>query len=885
MGSHKNNSRAAVRALEATSVTDGIVRPARAGLSAAEAATRLKLEGPNELPSAKGRTPLRIAIEVFREPMLLLLVGGGGIYLLLGDLTEALVLVAFASLSIVITVVQEVRTERVLEALRDLTSPRALVLRDGTRQRIAGRDVVRGDLIVVSEGDRVAADAWLIEAQDLAADESLLTGESVPVGKVAAMTEPATSPKPGGDALPYVFSGSLIVRGRGLGLVTATGPRSEIGRIGLSLANLEAEPPRLQLQVRRLVRIFAFFGLAVSLLVVLLQGSLRGDWLAAVLSGIAVGMSMLPEEFPVVLTVFMAMGAWRISRARVLTRRASAIETLGAATVLCTDKTGTLTENRMAIAEIRLAEGAAFHLAGTPPSEEPLLMEIIEFGQLASADEPVDPMEKAFHALADQTLDVSRRELGRDRQAVAEFGLSPELLAMSRVFQLPSGGGLHIAAKGAPEAILTLCHAARDTRETALAQVDAMAERGMRVLAVARAKAASLDGVTSQRDFEFDFLGLVGLADPLRASVPSAVAECRSAGIRVVMITGDYPATARSIASSAGIGGDVVVAGPELETMSDADLAERVKTASVFARTMPEQKLRIVAALKANGEVVAMTGDGVNDAPSLKAAHIGIAMGGRGTDVAREASSIVLLDDDFQSIVTAIRLGRRIYDNLRKAMSFILAVHVPVAGLALLPLFFGLPILLGPLHIAFLEMVIDPACTLVFEAEGEEPDIMRRPPRRPDQPLFNRRMVAWGLLQGALTFVLVAIMFIIGTRAGLPENEIRALSFFSLVLGLIGLILVNRSSSGSVLAAFRNPSRALLMVVGGVALMLAVVLIWPFAGELFRFGSLRPLELLIALGAGAAVLVLLDLAKPLFIEDHSRGVLPEPGRPGSRAKA
>ena len=369
--------------------------------------------------------------------------------------------------------------------------------------------------------------------------------------------------------------------------------------------------------------------------------------------------------------------------------------------------------------------------------------------------------------------------------------------------------------------------------------VDAMAAEGLRVLGVARASFAGEPWPDSQHDFAFEFLGLVGLADPLRPSVPDAVSECRSAGIKVVMITGDYPATARAIARQAGLDAEDVVTGEELEKLSEAELARRVRTATVFARIMPEQKLRIVNALKANGEIVAMTGDGVNDAPSLKAAHIGIAMGGRGTDVAREASSIVLLDDDFGSIVTAVRLGRRIYDNLRKAMGFIFAVHVPIAGLALLPLLFGLPILFGPMHIAFLEMVIDPVCSLVFEAETEEDDVMRRPPRAPDEPLFSGALIGWSLLQGAFAFVLVAAIFIVASRRGMPEAEVRALTFFSLVLTIVSLIFVNRSFSASLVTALRRPNPALALVLLAVTTMLGLTLLWPFASGLFRFGPLH----------------------------------------------
>jgi P-type Ca2+ transporter type 2C len=836
------------------------------GLSEADAQARLKTEGYNELPRPDRRTPLHIILEVLREPMLTLLIGGGMIYLILGDLKEALILLAFATLSVVITVVQQTRTESVLEALRDLTSPRALVIRDGEHKRIAGREVVRGDVVILAEGDRVPADAVLIQGHDLQTDESLLTGESVPVRKIAgAKVDSSIARRPGGDDLPYVFSGSLIVRGRGIGEVIATGALSEIGKIGQSLSTLETEPPRLQAQTRRLVGVFAVVGGAVSILAVLLYGTLRGGWLDAVLAGIALGMSMLPEELPVVLTVFMAMGAWRISRARVLTRRAASIETLGSATVLCTDKTGTLTENRMSIVELRLKSGETFRPRRASGAKMPEDFHgLVEFGLLASAREPFDPMERAFHDLSREQLAETEHLHGPDWKLVHAYGLRPGLLAMSHVWQADDRQEFVIAAKGAPEAIANLCHLSAADVATLTQSVDAMAAEGLRVLGVARASFAGQTWPDSQHDFSFEFLGLIGLADPLRLSVPYAVSECRSAGIKVIMITGDYPATARAVARQAGLDTEDSVTGKEVEQLSDVELDLRIRTATVFARIMPEQKLRIVNALKANGEIVAMTGDGVNDAPSLKAADIGIAMGGRGTDVAREASSIVLLDDDFGSIVKSVRLGRRIYDNLRKAMGFIFAVHVPIAGLALLPLLFGLPILFGPVHIAFLEMVIDPVCSLVFEAETEEDDVMRRPPRAPDEPLFSGPLIGWGLLQGAFAFVLVAVIFVVAFRRGLPEEEVRALAFFSLILTIVSLIFVNRSFSASLVTALRRPNPALALVLLAVTTMLSMTLLWPFARGLFRFGPLHLDDLALTLGAGVLVLVFLELLKPLW---------------------
>jgi P-type Ca2+ transporter type 2C len=796
--------------------------------------------------------------------MLALLLGGGLVYFILGELSDGLILLVFAMMSVVITVVQESRTENVLEALRELTSPRALVIRNGERKRIPGRDVVRDDIIVLSEGDRVPADAVLAKTHDLQIDESLLTGESVPVRKIANDgVRTSAIMRPGGGDLPYVFSGSLVVRGTGIGQVIATGVRSEIGRIGQSLSTLQTEPPQLQLQIHRLVRVFTMFAGAISLLVVLLYGISQGSWLQAMLAGIALSMSMLPEEFPVILTVFMAMGAWRISRAHVLTRRAAAIETLGSATVLCTDKTGTLTENRMSVAELRLKDTKNIWIRENSHAAMPKgFQELVASGVLASVPEPFDPMDRAFHDLSREQLANTKHAYDVSLKLVRSYGLRASLLAVSQVWQGTGGKTNYIvAAKGAPEAIALLCHLNAKDRAAITHAGNEMAKKGLRVLGVARASHAAKKFPDSQRGFSFTFLGLVGLEDPLRSSVPVAVNQCRSAGIRVIMITGDYPITAQAIARQAGLDAEDIVTGEDLEQLNDEDLRQRVRSVSVFARIMLEQKLRIVTALKSNGEIVAMTGDGVNDAPSLKAAHIGIAMGGRGTDVAREASSIVLLDDDFGSIVKAVVLGRRIYDNLRKAMGFIFAVHVPIAGLALLPLLFGLPILFGPVHIAFLEMVIDPVCSLVFEAETEEGDVMARPPRQQGEQLFTRHMIIWSLLQGALAFGLVAFIFIAALLQEMPENEVCALVFFSLVMAIIGLIFVNRSFSASIITTLRLPNSALRWVLIVVTMILGLSLLWPFLRDLFRFGPLHMNDLTVTVGAGVAILVALEMAK------------------------
>jgi Ca2+-transporting ATPase len=640
--------------------------------------------------------------------------------------------------------------------------------------------------------------------------------------------------------------------------VVATGSHSEIGHIGQSLSKLRSDTPRLQKETRRLTVVVGVLGAGISCLAVLLYGLWRGDWLNAALAGIALGMSMLPEEFPVVLTVFMAMGAWRISRIGVLTRRASAIESLGAATVLCTDKTGTLTENRMVIAELRLANGDRCDTTDPVNVASPW-NELLRTGVLASAKEPFDPMEKAFHNLA-ASCDATA---GSDWQIARTYGIRPDLLAVVQAWVVPEVSGATVAAKGAPEAIAALCQLGADELTRLHSAIDDMAGRGLRVLGLAEAQHSGADWPDTPRGFAFRFLGLVGLIDPLRQSVPEAVAQCRTAGIRIVMITGDHPQTAFAIAQAAGLVTSAVCTGADLQAMDDAGLRETAATCNVFARILPEQKLRIVQALKRNSEVVAMTGDGVNDAPSLKAADIGIAMGGRGTDVAREASAIVLRDDDFGSIVAAIRLGRRIYDNLRKAMGFILSVHIPIAGLALLPLVMGLPVLFWPVHIAFLEMIIDPVCSLVFEAEPEEATAMRRPPRRPDEQLFPLRLIVQSAGQGLLLFCLCAGLLLAANSLGLASEETRTVVFASLVGGLVCLALVNRSFDTSISASLAFSNRAFGVVLGLVALVLAAAILIPAVTRLFGFSSLGVGQMITVVGMWAATFALLHGLKRL----------------------
>jgi Ca2+-transporting ATPase len=648
-----------------------------------------------------------------------------------------------------------------------------------------------------------------------------------------------------------VHSGTLVTQGTARGVVVATGVRSTLGRIGQSLAVLGGEQTPIQQEMHRIVKRVAAVGLALAAALALAQGLTSGDWLRGVLAGLTLAMAILPEELPVVLTLFLGLGAWRLSREQVLARSIPAVELLGATTLLCVDKTGTLTANHMAVRRLWCPAATYDHAtAGATPLQEDL-HPVLEFAVLASHRRAFDPMETAIGECGQRLL-ADTEHLHSDWTLVDDYPLSPEMLAMSRVWQSPDRRERVIAAKGAPEAIIDLCHMDAAQHTAVAAQAAAMAGDGLRVLGVARAtfQAAQLPG--NQHDFEFKFLGLVALQDPLRPEVPEAIAQCRAAGIRVVMITGDHPATALSIARQAGLRPEGrVMTGSELSALGDAELGQRLADTQVFCRVQPEQKLRLVQAFRACGEVVAMTGDGVNDAPALKAAHIGVAMGARGTDVAREAAALVLLNDDFASLVTAVRHGRRVFANLRKAIVFVIAAHVPIVGLSIVPVLLGWPMLLMPVHVLFLQLIIDPACSVVFEAEPLEAGAMRAPPRHPEARLFDASVLARGLWQGVGLLALLLAVFSLTRTASQSDEVARAMTFMVLVLCNLALIYVNRSWT-AVLPGHHGTNWAFTWVASAAVALLGVVLAVPAVGRLFAFATPAP-ALWLAGGAAAGV--------------------------------
>lgn len=807
------------------------------GLDDAEAQRRLVEFGPNALNPVRGRSVWRIISGTLREPMFLLLVTASGLYLLLGDLAEGLFLTVAAAATVGLVVFQEARSERALKALRDLSEPTARVIRGGVERILPVAELVPGDIVLVGEGQRLPADGALVGGDVLSVDESALTGESAPISKTMATTGAAVTSPTVDELDSRLFAGTLVVAGQGVACVTLTGARTALGKIGASLAGIETGPTPLQKAAGRMVGWFGALAILFCVAVVGAYGWLRGDWVEAALAGITVAISLIPEEFPMVLAVFMALGAWRLARHKVLVRRGAVIETLGGATILCVDKTGTLTENRMTVARLSAGGRVRDPGEGEPGRSAAILMEA---AALASAVLPTDPMDRAIRTLRPAV----------EGQATLSRSWPLEAGRMAVVQQWTmADGGVVAAVKGAPEAVFSLCRLSPSGIAAARENLDVMAAEGLRVLAVASIRGPEA-GFAEPDEATFVFHGLIGFLDPVRADVPEALREARQAGIAVAMITGDYPATAMAIAGQAGIdieGG--VLTGAEIAGLDADTLRERVRTIRVFARVKPDQKLALVEALKADGEVVAMTGDGVNDAPALEAAHIGIAMGKRGTDVAREAADIVLLDDSFASIVGGVRLGRRIFANLRKALTFVVAVHVPLAGMALLPILLGAPPLLFPVHVVFLELIIDPVCSLVFEAEPSEANAMKKPPRDPKTSLFGARQIGFGALQG-LVILAAVLVFYLWTLEHVEEAQARAAAFLALALANMTLALVDSASSG--VSLFDPHRKVFWLITTGAIAVLATAIFLPPVADLFRFDT-PPMAVL---GTGIAVALL-----------------------------
>lgn len=778
------------------------------GLTTAESNERLIRFGRNLLARTNEKNLLFTFLSLFREPMLLLLIAAGLISVALAELIDGLLLLFTIFIIVGITFYQTRKTEKALEALSELTMPLALVIRDGREKRIPSSEIVPGDLIVLREGDRIGADARLISSASLQIDESLLTGESVPVLKNV------------GDS---AYTGSLVVRGHGNAEVFATGNSTQLGKIGKSLTEIPDEKTSLQKNVTRIVKVIGLAALITVIAVFVLYGTTRDNWLEAGLAGISVAMALIPEEFPVILTIFLALGAWRMAKARVVARKPAAIEALGAISVLCVDKTGTLTENRMEIAEIH-TEAKIWQETQIPDGN---IAEAIKIAALATPISAYDPMDIAFQKLA-KTVNIENLS---QFKSISEIPLTKENLFYTHTWQDSKSSEMLYAVKGAPEHIAKLCNFDSRQHQTFADKVKIEAARGYRAIGIAK----STDGQ------DYTFVGLALLSDPVRDGVPEAVAECSKAGIKTIMITGDHPSTAITIAKNIGLRNQKCITGAELDELNDVDLRKIISECSVFARVTPIHKLRLVRILQENGEIVGMTGDGINDAPALKAADVGIAMGERGTDVAREAAALIITDDNFTSIVEGIRRGRAIFSNIQKALIYVIAVHVPIFGMALIPVLNpGWPLVLLPALIAFQEVIIDPASSIVFEAEEPDQKNMERLPRSKSHSLIGTREVTIGILQGFSVLVVTFLMYLISLSNYDAEELSRSLTYGTLLLSNILLVLSNRSQRLSIISSFRRRNNPAIFPIIALSIgILMALLNVPFLTDSFNLAKLN----------------------------------------------
>ncbi|GBF49908.1 putative calcium-translocating P-type ATPase, PMCA-type [Leptospira ryugenii] len=820
------------------------------GLSSEEIPNIRKVSGWNELRQQKEKNVLQSLYDILKEPMVFLLVLIGLIYTLIGDLGEAMILSASVALIVIITFIQEGKTSKALKALREMASPRCMVIRDAAIQRLDGRELVPGDYILLSEGDRIPADSNIVSTQHLKVDESILTGESISVTKNRADT---------------IYCGTLVVNGEAVCEVKSIGESTEIGKIGKKIAEENLNKTRLELEVEQIVRIVFIFAMLLCLGLALYLGVSKGDWLKGILSGLTLAIGILPEELPLVLTIFFAFGAYRLSKKNVLTRKTRVIESLGTATILCTDKTGTLTQNRMSIKKI--------HTYGSGDSNEEeghwneSSKHIVFVGARASKESGLDPVDLAFLEARNKFKSINLQN-EPVLHWLKDFPITQNILAFASVYQ--HRDTLSIFAKGAPETILSLSQLDEKEKHNQLAIVNRMAKEGYRIIAVAKAIQNSLAIPEELHDLQFEYLGFVGLEDPIREEVPNAIQRAYQAGLRTIMITGDFPETAKHIARKIGLKNpDSVCTGEEFRSLREEDSIQTISNVNIFCRVSPEDKWQIVKILKGLGEVVAMTGDGVNDAPALKTADIGVAMGKRGTDVAREASDLVLLDDSFSSILSAVEEGRHIFHNLKKALAYILAVHIPIIGCAFLPSLLHLPFqILSAVHIVFLEMIIDPTSTLVFEREPVEVSEMNKPPRKSTETLFDKSLFLNALAQGSISLIsiMLAYFYVLKYEANVEDDPliISTVCFYTLVFTNLLLIMVNRNSNLAFWETFRVPNSVLPIVVMGTLFSLYSAIYIPVLQKIFHFAPLNLKTIAFCSSISILTIVVYELRKIIF---------------------
>ena len=805
------------------------------GLTTAEAELSRQKHGSNTLELQEDRVLLNVLKEVVLEPMFILLLAACIIYFVVGQYQEGIIMLISIFIVAGISLFQEYRSRNAVQALKKLSAPHAKLIRNGSIVQMATEEIVVGDILLAEEGEIIAADGLLIAANDFSLNESVLTGESFAVSKTA-------------EDKNSVYKGTLVTSGSATIKVEAVGLKTMFGKIGLSMKEIRMEKTPLQLQIKSFVKKMVWAGAFAFIIVVGFRFYQSGNFIESFLQGLTLAMSILPEEIPVAFSTFQALGAFRLLKQQIIVKQPQFVETLGSATVICADKTGTLTQNKMSIAYLYdVRTGTSF-----PVKENITLPEhVLEYAMWSSETNPFDPMEKAIHQLYGTTAATDKRI---QFQQIHEYPIGGTPPMMTHIFK-DEKGEVIIAAKGAPEGILKQTKLSVAALKQIEEQVLAYAKSGYRVLGVGKGSWHEHKWPVSQNEFEFEFLGLIVFYDPPKENIRETINTFHEAGIQVKMITGDYPETAVAIADEIELNHNrEVLTGKEVLHISKEELQERVKQVNIFARMFPEAKLKVIDALKENGEVVAMTGDGVNDGPALKAAHIGIAMGKRGSEVAKAAAALILMDDDLSHMTDAVALGRKIYDNLKKAIQYIVSIHIPIILIVTLPLLLAWTFtdIFSPVHVIFLELIMGPTCSIIYENEPMEPGTMNRPPRKMDSTFLSLKQLAMSILQGLMITAGCLGIGYYYMQAGSNEEMIRTVIFITLLSSNIFLTLVNRSFYYSVFKTIRYKNNLVFFIISFTALFIVALLYVPFLQDLFRLQSLSTPLLLTCIAVALA---------------------------------
>lgn len=802
------------------------------GLNNDEVLTSQKLYGYNSIKANHKNSWYILLFDILKEPMLLLLIAVTIIYVIVGNYSEALFMLGAIIAVSGISFYQDNRSKKALEALEKLNEPLSTVIRNSNAIQIPTHEIAVGDLCIIEEGKMVNADGKIVHSNDFSVNEASLTGESFSIFKNSETDD------------NKVYSGTLVVSGLAVFEVENIGAKTKLGKIGQSIQNIKEEISPLQLQITKFVKWMAFIGIVVFLMVWAYSFWQSRNIVQSLLAGLTLAMSILPEEIPVAFTTFMALGSWKLMKQGVIIKRSSIVETLGSTTVICTDKTGTITENSMKLKA--LFDFKTNQVFDDKNFSKPELSELIQFAMWSSEPVPFDPMEKTLHKVYEETQTSDQR---KDFQMIHEYPLEGKPPMMTHIFENNSGERI-IAAKGAPEAILEVAQLSEDEKENLRQHIRDFGKKGYRVLGVAKCDFKGNDFPEKQQEFNYDFLGFTVFYDPPKQNIQQVFNKIYDAGIKVKVITGDNADTTNAIAQQAGVkNNSPAVNGSEITHQSEAELMALSNETTLFTRMFPEAKLSVVNALKQSGEVVAMLGDGVNDAPALKAAHIGVAMGNKGTEIAKAAAALVITNDDLDKLILGIEAGRRIYTNIKKAIQYIISIHIPIILTVSLPLFLGwiYPNIFTPVHVIFLELIMGPTCSIVYENEPIEKNAMQQKPRKMTETFLNWSELSISIIQGLMITAGVLFAYQLVVQNGASEETTRAMVFTTLIFSNVFLSLTNRSFTYSLFESFKNKNTLFPLIIGATLVLLFAILYIPVFSKFFHISSLNLKDLGIAI--------------------------------------